>query len=99
MGYKVAVIGATGNVGREVLKIMAERDSTRATCRCHGLQRRFLCVARHTLSELDHVLRAACARFRVKTCGNLPPVSEAKTRDEVGEAEGKRVRKFRNLYG
>ncbi len=26
MGYKVAVIGATGNVGREVLKTMAERD-------------------------------------------------------------------------
>jgi len=26
MGYKVAVIGATGNVGREVLSIMAERN-------------------------------------------------------------------------
>ncbi len=26
MGYKVAVIGATGNVGRELLQIMAERD-------------------------------------------------------------------------
>jgi len=26
MGYKVAVIGATGNVGREVLSIMAERE-------------------------------------------------------------------------
>jgi aspartate-semialdehyde dehydrogenase len=26
MGYKIAVIGATGNVGREVLKILAERD-------------------------------------------------------------------------
>ncbi len=26
MGYKVAVVGATGNVGREVLQIMAERD-------------------------------------------------------------------------
>ena len=26
MGYKVAVIGATGNVGREILKILAERD-------------------------------------------------------------------------
>ena len=26
MGYKVAVIGATGNVGRELLKTMAERD-------------------------------------------------------------------------
>ena len=25
MGYKVAVAGATGNVGREVLRIMAER--------------------------------------------------------------------------
>lgn len=26
MGYKVAVIGATGNVGREILNILAERD-------------------------------------------------------------------------
>lgn len=26
MGYKVAVVGATGNVGREVLKTMAERN-------------------------------------------------------------------------
>jgi aspartate-semialdehyde dehydrogenase len=26
MGYKVAVAGATGNVGREILQIMAERD-------------------------------------------------------------------------
>ncbi len=26
MGYKVAVIGATGNVGREILQIMAERE-------------------------------------------------------------------------
>jgi len=26
MGYKVAVVGATGNVGREVLQIMAERN-------------------------------------------------------------------------
>ena len=26
MGYKVAVIGATGNVGREILKILAERN-------------------------------------------------------------------------
>ena len=26
MGYKVAVVGATGNVGQEMLKIMAERD-------------------------------------------------------------------------
>ena len=26
MGYKVAVVGATGNVGREMLNILAERD-------------------------------------------------------------------------
>ena len=26
MGYKVAVIGATGNVGREMLNILAERE-------------------------------------------------------------------------
>jgi len=26
MGYKVAVVGATGNVGREILRIMAERE-------------------------------------------------------------------------
>ena len=26
MGYKVAVVGATGNVGREILNILAERD-------------------------------------------------------------------------
>ncbi|MBI5165390.1 MAG: aspartate-semialdehyde dehydrogenase, partial [Magnetospirillum sp.] len=26
MGYKVAVIGATGNVGREMLKTLAERN-------------------------------------------------------------------------
>ena len=25
MGYKIAVVGATGNVGREILKILAER--------------------------------------------------------------------------
>ncbi|HAD99979.1 MAG TPA: aspartate-semialdehyde dehydrogenase, partial [Rhodospirillaceae bacterium] len=25
MGYKVAVVGATGNVGQEILKIMSER--------------------------------------------------------------------------
>jgi aspartate-semialdehyde dehydrogenase len=26
MGYKVAVVGATGNVGREILDILAERS-------------------------------------------------------------------------
>ncbi|MEN8196195.1 MAG: aspartate-semialdehyde dehydrogenase, partial [Pseudomonadota bacterium] len=26
MGYKVAIVGATGNVGRELLQIMAERE-------------------------------------------------------------------------
>ena len=26
MGYRVAVVGATGNVGREMLKILAERQ-------------------------------------------------------------------------
>ena len=26
MGYKVAVVGATGNVGREMLQILAERN-------------------------------------------------------------------------
>ena len=26
MGYKVAVVGATGNVGREILDILAERN-------------------------------------------------------------------------
>ena len=26
MGYKVAVAGATGNVGREILQILAERE-------------------------------------------------------------------------
>ena len=26
MGYKVAVVGATGNVGREILSILAERN-------------------------------------------------------------------------
>ncbi len=25
MGYKVAVVGATGNVGREMMKVLAER--------------------------------------------------------------------------
>ena len=25
MGYKVAVVGATGNVGREILNVLAER--------------------------------------------------------------------------
>ena len=25
MGYKIAVVGATGNVGREILKILVER--------------------------------------------------------------------------
>ena len=27
MGYKVAVVGATGNVGREMLNILEERSS------------------------------------------------------------------------
>ena len=26
MGYRVAVVGATGNVGREVMQILAERE-------------------------------------------------------------------------
>ncbi|MEQ8165068.1 MAG: aspartate-semialdehyde dehydrogenase, partial [Alphaproteobacteria bacterium] len=26
MGYKIAVVGATGNVGREILQILKERD-------------------------------------------------------------------------
>ena len=26
MGYRVAVVGATGNVGREILKTLAERE-------------------------------------------------------------------------
>ncbi|MEK9832298.1 MAG: aspartate-semialdehyde dehydrogenase, partial [Rhodospirillaceae bacterium] len=26
MGYKVAVVGATGNVGREILQTLAERE-------------------------------------------------------------------------
>ncbi len=26
MGYKVAVVGATGNVGREILSVLAERE-------------------------------------------------------------------------
>ena len=26
MGYRLAVVGATGNVGREMLKTLAERD-------------------------------------------------------------------------
>jgi len=26
MGYRIAVVGATGNVGREMLNILAERD-------------------------------------------------------------------------
>ena len=26
MGYKVAVVGATGNVGREMMNILAERE-------------------------------------------------------------------------
>ncbi len=26
MGYKIAVIGATGNVGREMLNVLAERE-------------------------------------------------------------------------
>ena len=28
MGHKYAVVGATGNVGREILQILAERDVT-----------------------------------------------------------------------
>jgi uncharacterized protein YbjT (DUF2867 family) len=31
MGYKVAVVGATGNVGREMLGILAERSFPRIT--------------------------------------------------------------------
>ena len=26
MGYRIAVVGATGNVGREMLNILAERE-------------------------------------------------------------------------
>ena len=37
MGYTVAVIGATGNVGRELLSILAERASRRRS-HCTGLE-------------------------------------------------------------
>ena len=30
MGYRVAVVGATGNVGREMLAILAEREFKKA---------------------------------------------------------------------
>ncbi|MEM6858745.1 MAG: aspartate-semialdehyde dehydrogenase, partial [Pseudomonadota bacterium] len=26
MGYRVAIVGATGNVGREIMQILAERE-------------------------------------------------------------------------
>jgi aspartate-semialdehyde dehydrogenase len=44
MGYKVAVVGATGNVGREMLDILAERNfpadevSAVASRRSHGVE-------------------------------------------------------------
>ena len=31
MSWKIAVVGATGNVGREMLNILAERDHARVT--------------------------------------------------------------------
>ena len=31
MGYRVVVVGATGNVGREILNILAERAISRST--------------------------------------------------------------------
>ena len=44
MGYKVAVVGATGNVGREMLNILAEREfpadeiAAVASSRSHGME-------------------------------------------------------------
>ena len=44
MGFKVAVVGATGNVGREMLSILAEREfpvddmSALASTRSIGMQ-------------------------------------------------------------
>ena len=44
MGYKVAVVGATGNVGREIMQVMAEREfpadevTAVASSRSHGTE-------------------------------------------------------------
>ena len=38
MGYRVAVVGATGNVGREMLQILAERNFPADDVVAFGLQ-------------------------------------------------------------
>lgn len=40
---------------------MAARDCNHVSGHCHGMRRRFPDAARHPLSDLDFVLRAACA--------------------------------------
>ena len=45
MGYRIVVVGATGNVGREMLNILAERQfpideiAAVASSRSHGISR------------------------------------------------------------
>src|SRR5690349_23922035 len=36
MGYRVAVVGATGNVGREILNVLAERQLDRKSTRLNS---------------------------------------------------------------
>ena len=47
MGYRVAVVGATGNVGREIMQVLAEREfpcdevAAVASSRSHGSEVEF----------------------------------------------------------
>ena len=53
MGFKIAIAGATGNVGREMLNILAERDFPADEVVALGIQprpsghRRFPSATRH----------------------------------------------------
>ena len=54
MGYRIAIVGATGNVGREMLNILAEREfpadeiAAIASSRWSGVKRRPYRSARST---------------------------------------------------
>ena len=79
MGYRVAVVGATGNVGREMLAVLAEREE----CNAGELSARIHRVGRTAVSTHLGVLRAAgliaerrSGRFRYYSVNPTGPAQE-----------------------
>ena len=60
MGYKVAIVGATGNVGREMLNVLAERKFP-----VGKLRLLFGLLIPHGLIELTSVIIAGAAGLRL----------------------------------